>query len=462
MNKEKQEKVVVRYAPSPTGELHIGNIRAFLFSYLFAKHTLHQDTDAEIYMRFEDTDKERSDVKYEQIALDALQALGITFDHGPYRQSERGDLYTKAIAQLIEQGDAYEGEESKDGSGDKVIRFKNPNKEITFTDRIRGEITIDTTDFGDFVIARSLENPLYHLTVVVDDIDMNVTDVIRGEDHITSTPRQILLIEALGGAVPRYSHLPLIVGSDKKKLSKRHGAVTYQKFADAGYLNETIINYLALLGWSGGDDREFYTPQELIEVFTLEGVSKSPAMFSYEKLDSINRHYLSEMSRSDFIEGVSKYLTDNVQQFLSNTSNKVQEVILTTVIRERLDKWGDVQEVCKSELSWLSEVGRLDMEKVVWKKSTKEETKKHLTTIIQSLENVPDTDWAKATDSKSDDNAIKNVIWDYASEVGRGDVLWPMRYSLTGCERSPDPFTVAFILGKDETLARLKQAESEL
>jgi len=463
MNKEiNQDKVVVRYPPSPTGNLHIGNIRTMLFNYLFAKQAEVSGGNSEIYMRFEDTDRERSKKEYEDVALDTLKALGLTFDHGPYRQSERGEIYSKAINQLIDQGDAYAGEETKDGSGN-VIRFKNPNKEITFTDAIRGEITIDTTDFGDFVIARSATNPLYHLTVVVDDIDMEVTHVIRGEDHITSTPRQILLIEALGGNAPNYAHLPLIVGEDKKKLGKRHGAVTYQEFKELGYLPEAIINYLALLGWSAGDDREFYTMPELVENFTLGGVSKSPAMFSYEKLNSVNRHYLHQIATEKFEEEVLSYITPGVTDFLdsTDTSDEVKKIIIHTIIKERIDKWGDVATVCESELGWLAGVEEIDLEKVIWKKSTKEDTKKHLNLVIESLSKVSDEDWAKSTNTKSNDknenNAIKMAIWDYASKVGRGDVLWPMRYSLTGQERSPDPFTVAFVLGKEETLARLEK-----
>ncbi len=461
MSSEATNKVIVRYPPSPTGRLHIGNIRTMLFNYLFAKHHQLGGGESEIYMRFEDTDTERSKEEYEQVALETLNALGITFDHGPYRQSERGELYTKAIAQLMEQGDAYVGEEAKNGSGN-VIRFKNPNKEITFIDEVRGEIAIDTTDFGDFVIARSLESPLYHLTAVVDDIAMGVTHIIRGEDHITSTPRQILLIEALGGSVPHYAHLPLIIGEDKKKLGKRHGAVTYQEFAEAGYLPEAIVNYLALLGWSAGDDREYYTKDELAKAFTLSGVHKAPAMFSYEKLDSINRHYLLQLSDTEYECRVSKYLTKDVQNFLSSASKEVQKVILHTIIKERINKWGDVQDICDSELGWLTGASELDVAKVVWKKSTKENTIKHLNKIIELLSKVSDTDWANATNSKSDDNTIKNAIWDYASKQGRADVLWPMRYSLTGADRSPDPFIVAFILGKEDTIKRLQSTSNSI
>ena len=219
------KKIIVRYPPSPTGKLHVGNIRTLLFNYLFAKRM-----SGKIVMRFEDTDRDRSKKEHEDNILYILKELGMDFDEGPFRQSERTDRYVEAVEELIKNGYAFEAEESKDGSGDKVIRFKNPNKKVAYNDIVKGEITIDTTDFGDFVIARSKTNPLYHLTVVVDDIDMDITHVIRGEDHTTSTPRQILLIEALDGSVPTYAHLPLLIGPDKKKLGKRHGATSYDEF----------------------------------------------------------------------------------------------------------------------------------------------------------------------------------------------------------------------------------------
>ncbi len=444
MNKN-QKKTAVRFPPSPTGELHIGNIRTILFNYLFAKHN-----KGDIYMRFEDTDRERSKKEYEQIALDTLNALGLKYDYGPYRQSERGQLYIEALDTLIENGKVYEAEDSKDDSGDKVIRFKNPNKIVTFDDIVRGEIKIDTTDFGDFIIARSKTKPLYHLTVVVDDIDMNITHIIRGEDHITSTPRQILLIEALGGSRPAYAHLPMIIGEDKKKLSKRHGAVTYQKFAELGYLPEAIINYLALLGWNAKDNREYYTIDELIKAFSLENVTKAPAMFSYEKLDSINKYYISLMLDNDIEKEILSNLTKSVSDFIIKSPNKkIKNKIIHSIIKERINKWSEVPDICNSDLSWL-EPTTLKTDKIIWKKSNKKDTKLHLKNTIDLLNSLEEKNWTEVN--------IKAIIWPYADKNGRGDVLWPMRYSLTGNEQSPDPFSVAFILGKQETLSRLQHA----
>lgn len=460
MQDSSKEKIIVRFPPSPTGNLHIGNIRTFLFSYLFArKH------GGKIVMRFEDTDRERSKKEYEDVALYTLEQLGLDFDEGPYRQSERERRYAEVIEQLIKSGHAYEGEESthstssgqEDGSGDKVIRLKNPNKQVTFTDAVRGEVSIDTTDFGDFVIARSKTNPLYHLTVVVDDIYMGVTHVIRGEDHITSTPRQMLLIEALGGTVPNYTHLPLIIGADKKKLGKRHGAVTYAEFESQGYLPEAIINYLALLGWNPGDDREFFTKDELIKEFSLERINNSPAMFNYDKLDSINKHYINELSNSRFEELVTSRLSPDFVDVLNSKNIEVRSIVIHEIIKERISKFSDVEQMEKEgELRWIFKIGEYDADKLVWRKGTREGTIKHLNLVLEVLSELDGSD-----ESWNVDN-IKNAIWGYAEQEGKGDVLWPLRYSLTGMERSPDPITVAVVLGKDDTLMRVQKAVEAL
>ncbi len=447
MNNNK-EKIVVRFPPSPTGYLHVGNIRTLLFNYLFArKH------EGKIIMRFEDTDRERSKKKYEDAALNTLSKIGLDFDEGPYRQSDRGERYEDAVERLISDGKAYESEDSKDGSGDKVIRLKNPNKPVIFKDAIRGEISIDTTDFGDFVIARSLANPLYHLTVVVDDMEMGITHIIRGEDHITSTPRQILIIEALGVNVPQYAHLPLIIGADKKKLGKRHGAVTWDEFESQGYLPEALINYLALLGWNPGDEREFFTKDELIQEFSLEKVNNSPAMFSYEKLDSINKHYITLLAENEFEEYVTQRLSKELVATLENINRR--DIVIHEIIKERISKFADVAKMEEDgEFDWIIKIGEYDSGKLVWKKSTKLGTLRHINAVSVLLNNIKNQDW--------DAENIKKAIFGYAESEGRGDVLWPLRYALTGKERSPDPFIVATVLGKDETLGRVQKAVEAL
>lgn len=440
---ENNNEIIVRFPPSPTGKLHIGNIRSLLFNYLYARKN-----DGIIVMRFEDTDRERSKEEYEKFTLETLDELGLDFDRGPFRQSQRNEFYINAIETLLEKGVAFEGEESKDGSGDKVIRIKNPNKKIKFTDAVRGEIEIDTTDFGDFVIARSKTNPLYHLTVVVDDIDMGVTDVIRGEDHITSTPRQIILIEALGGIIPKYAHLPLIIGDDRKKLGKRHGAITWGEFKKQGYLSEGVINYLALLGWNPGDDREFFTKEDLIKEFSIEKINNSPAVFDYKKLDSINKMHMQKLDDEIYRSKVFDFISDELKEKISGESEKF-DLIIQKIIKERIDKFGDIKELEElGEFNYLFDKPKIEKKKIIFKDSTFEKTSEILTEIKSKLEEIEEESWTS--------EKLKEKLWDWTGEIGRGYALHPMRFGLSGLQRSPDPFTIAEILGKDETLERLE------
>lgn len=434
------DKVIVRYPPSPTGNLHIGNIRSLLFNFLYAKKQ-----GGEAVMRFEDTDRERSKSEFEDVALETLSDLGILFDRGPFRQSDRTEFYVEAIDTLIKNDMAYEGEESNDGSG-KVIRFRNPNKEITFDDGVRGEITIDTTDFGDFVIARSKTNPIYHLTVVVDDIDMGITNVLRGEDHITSTPRQILLFEALGAKPPVYSHLPLIIGDDKKKLGKRHGAVTWDEFKKLGYLSEAIVNQLALLGWNPGDEREIFSMDELIKEFSIERINKSPATFSYEKLDDLNKEWMDKMDFEDYKSGLMKFVSEDLKSKFDSDSEKADKII-SMVVRERISKFSEIKEMEENDdFSMFFDVP--DFSKIKWtfKDDSEEDSRKNILSLVEKLEDI--SDWTA--------DSIKDSIWDWTAEVGRGNVLHPFRSVMSGKERSPDPFTISEIVGKEEALSRLK------
>jgi len=434
--------VITRYPPSPTGEIHIGNMRTMLFNYLWAKKN-----DGQVVLRFEDTDRERSDAKFEPIAIEAFDILGITPDLGPFRQSERTDMYRERLQDLMDKDLVYEGEESSDGSGNKVIRFRNPNKEITFHDHVLGEITIDTTDFGDFVIARSINDPIYHFTVVVDDIDMGITHILRGADHITSTPRQILLIEALEGAVPEYAHLPLINGDDKKKLSKRHGAVTVGGFVAQGYLPEAIVNYLAFLGWNPGDEREIFSLQELISEFSLERIGKSPATFNYDKLDDINRHYLMQLDADFVYQEILNFLPLDTRALFEADTVKASK-IMELIILERIKKFGDVTAMADGgDFSYLFNRPDVDEDLIQFKDDGIDKAKEMLAQVVIKLSDLSTEQWNK--------DMIKDILWDWSAEVGRGSVLHPMRTTLSGSKQSPDPFTLAYILGKEETLQRL-------
>ncbi|MCK5589314.1 MAG: glutamate--tRNA ligase [Candidatus Pacebacteria bacterium] len=446
MTENSKDKVIVRFPPSPTGRLHIGNIRSLLFNYLYAKKC-----GGDIVMRFEDTDEARSKKEYEDFALKTLSDLGLDFDRGPFRQSERKEFYRDAIETLIRNDKAFEAEEKEGGDGEKVIRFRNPNKIVTFVDTVKGEIKIDTTSFGDFVIARSKKSPLYHLTVVVDDIDMGVTDVIRGEDHVTSTPRQILLIEALGGNIPRYTHLPLIIGDDKKKLGKRHGAVTWNEFKGLGYLPEAIINYLALLGWNpgNGDEREIFSKEELINEFSLEKVNNSPATFSYIKLDDINRQWMLKLDKEKYYKKALEFISPKIRGRFEESKEKGQKII-EKVVRERISKFSEIIDMeNENEFDYYFSNPVVADSDLVFKTDGLDKTLEILTKTSDILEKIPVNEWNFEN--------LKNSLWDWSGEIGRGSVLHPLRTILTGAKRSPDPFTVMEILGKEESLGRINR-----
>ncbi|MBI2099918.1 MAG: glutamate--tRNA ligase [Candidatus Vogelbacteria bacterium] len=289
-------KVVTRFPPSPTGYFHIGRARTALFNYLYARQN-----GGEMIFRLEDTDPERSKKKYEDDIIEGLKWLGIEWDNEAIpRQSERTEIYKKYLEKLVSEGKAYVDE--------KVVRLKNPSKVVTFNDLIRGEISFDTTELEDFIIARNISDPLYHLTVVVDDLEMGITHVIRGDDGIANTPRQILLQEAIAAPRPIYAHVPLILAADRSKLSSRHGAVSLREYREQGYLPEAMLNYLALLGWHPTDNQEVFSLDELMAKFDLERVQKAGAVFDVEKLNWFNREYLKKLPTDILLAEVKKYL----------------------------------------------------------------------------------------------------------------------------------------------------------
>ena len=438
MSENKQ--VITRMAPSPTGNFHIGGVRTALFNYLYARHH-----GGKFILRSEDTDKERSKSEHEENVLEVFKWLGLEYDEF-YRQSERTDIYKEKLQYLIDKDLAYEAEDNQSKTG-KVIRFRNPNVKVTFTDLVLGEIEFDTTELQDFVIARDMENPLYHLTVVVDDGLMGVTHILRGQEHVNNTPRQILLVEALGFERPNYAHIPLIMSPRGGKLSKRDPEVIPTLDYDLqGILPEALLNFLALIGWNPGTDQEIFSKSDLVEQFDISKVQKGGAAFNVEKLDWINKEWLLKMSDEEFI----KYLGDVWIQFI--VRDEAQSLFLN-LLRERAHKRSDIiKMIDEGEFEYLSESLSYDVEGLVWKKSDKETTLSYLREITKRLEDVEQ--WNM-------DN-VKSAIWDYAEEKGKGDVLWPMRFSLSGKDRSPDPFTLAFILGKEKTLQRISTAIESL
>lgn len=444
-----RKKVVTRIAPSPTGLFHVGTARSALFNYLVAKKH-----GGKFIVRVEDTDKERSRKEYEKDILDGLEWLGLTHDE-LYRQSERTDIYAKYLDRLIESERAYVSKEpskSKEGEMVEVVRLKNPGEEITFNDEIRGEITFDTTELGDFVIARSRTEPLYHLAVVVDDFDMGVTHVIRGEDHISNTPRQILIQRALGFTQPIYAHIPLILAPDRSKMSKRKGATSLTEYRKSGYLPEAIVNYLALLGWNPGTDKEVYTLKELIHDFSLEQVQKGGAIFDTKKLNWFNKEHLERLSHSELLGLFAAALPDRVTALPQYSSERFEQIL--GVITERVDT--------AREFSELAEAGEFDYffapptyeTTLHWKKDSEEVAAEHLAHAHEVLSGLPES--AHTAES------IKDTLWEYATEKGRGSVLWPLRVALSGKKKSPDPFIIAAILGREETLSRITRARESL
>lgn len=449
MQSDTVKNVITRFAPSPTGLLHGGNYRTAVFSYLFARQH-----GGKFIVRIEDTDRERSKKEYEENILESLAWLGLEYD-ALYRQSELVETHTVAIQSLIASGNAYiSKEEAKDGSGviKEIVRFKNPGKRIAFDDLIRGKIEIDTTDLGDFVIAKSITEPLFHIAVVVDDASMGVTHIVRGEDHIANTPRQILLYEALGYSIPQYAHLPLVLDEKRAKLSKRRGAESLTYYRDNGYLPSAILNFLALLGWNPGTEKEIFTKDELVQSFTLERVQKSSGMFNVEKLNWINKEHIKLLEPEEQLQYIRNFLPQTITELPEFSNQKLAQIL--PILIEHISHFGQIREMANAgEIIYYFTQPTYEKDKLFWK-DEKDAPKlvERLTKILDIISRIDSTQFTQEN--------IKNMLWEYATSEGRGQVLWPTRYALSGRDKSPDPFQLAQILGKDETLSRLQHAIS--
>jgi len=432
-------KVVTRFPPSPTGYFHIGGARTALFNYLFAAHER-----GAMHLRFEDTDTERNKKEYEDDILAGMRWLGLLGqdESAIWRQSERIDVYRGYIRKLIESGHAYEAEAATDNPDKKIVRFKNPNTTVTFDDLVRGPVSFKTEELKDFIIARSIDDPLYHLAVVVDDHETGVTHVIRGEDHISNTQRQILMIEGLGFKRPVYAHIPLILAADRSKLSKRHGAVSVNEYRGQGFLPQAFVNYLALLGWNPGGEQEVFTLEELARAFSLERVHKSGAVFDTEKLLWLNHEHSKRLTDAEYADLLKEFTDADVTK------------LPIALIKERARTFGEAAELIKSgEYDFLSE--KIGYEPHLLLKGAKTDAAaaaKHLKAVAELLGSV--------TEFNSDE--IKRVIFPYATEQGRSSVLWPLRVALSGREKSPDPFIIASLIGKEAAMHRIDSAISHL
>jgi len=454
------KKVRVRFAPSPTGPFSFGNARTALFNWLFARHN-----KGEFLLRIEDTDKERSRKEYEIQIIESLRWLGLDWDGEIYRQSERKNIYRRYLEYLLEKGFAYycsckpedlelerqaqlaqglaprysgrcRNLKNKEG----VIRFKMPETEISVNDLIRGKISFKTNLIGDIVIAKSLEEPLYNFAVVIDDFEMKITHVIRGEDHLPNTPKQIILQKALDLPTVQYAHLPLILGPNKKKLSKRHLEKSFLDYRNEGYVPAAILNFLVLLGWHPVKDREIVSLEEMLEEFSLERVQKGGAVFNPDKLDWLNAYYLRTME--------TKKLFELIKPFIPAVWLQKPEVIekALEIERERMKKLSDFSKLA----SFLFDLPEYPTKLLIWK-----ETKPII--ILENLKKVLPV--LIKEDSKEN---IKEAIMSLANKLGRGEVLWPLRVALSGQEASPGPFEIIEVIGKEESIRRLNIAIDKL
>lgn len=431
-------------------------------------------------MRIEDTDVERSKPEFEKDILEGLGWLGINWDE-IYKQSERKKIYKKYLEKLLEENKAYycfcpfeeleakkqeqisrgvapkyngkcfglaEKEVSANIKNGKkfVIRLRIPDKKIKFHDLIRGEVEFDSSLLGDFAIAKNLETPLFYLAGAIDDYEMKITHVIRGEDHISNTPKQILIQEALDFPRPVYAHLPLILAPDKSKLSKRHGAVSLSEYRKMGYLAEAIINFLAFLGWNPGIDKEIYSLASLVKEFSLERVQRGGAVFNIKKLDFINGFYIRQQSPEKLTELCLPYLKEKADL------DYIKKVILA--YQGRMKKLSEIPELCDFIFK-----DKLDCKKelLFWKNGSAEETKNALEKAAEILEKLDEKEWNVQN--------LEGILMPQAQSFREGDrgyFLWPLRAALSGKEASAGPFEIAELLGKEKTLKRLKQAKELL
>jgi len=361
------KNIITRFAPSPTGLLHSGNYRTAVFSYLFARQN-----DGKFILRIEDTDKVRSKKEYEDNIIESLAWLGLSYDE-MYRQSDRTDTYEKYLQKLIDEDKAYISKESAKDDATKtveLIRFRNPNKKVSFKDLIRGEIEIDTTDLGDFVIARNIKEPIFHFVVVVDDSEMGVTHIVRGEDHISNTPRHLLIYEALGMPLPTYAHLPLVLAGDRSKLSKRRGAKAMTDYRDAGYLHDALLNYMSLLGWNPGTEQEIFDLEGLVKAFDLSKVQKGGAIFDEEKLRWINKEHLKKLPLEDFSKVLKKYLEESSRgRELGWSVSDILLSQLAPVVLDRISTYGDIDSLIEEgDMDFYFKDPEYDVLSLSWKK----------------------------------------------------------------------------------------------
>lgn len=456
--------VKTRFAPSPTGYLHVGGARTALFSWLYARrHGGH------FVLRIEDTDLERSTQESVNAILEGMTWLGLDYDEGPFYQTHRFDHYNDIIDELMEKGLAYRCNCSKerleklreeqmaakqkpryDGhcrdreiSADEphVIRFRNPLEgQVVFDDLIRGEITVANSELDDLIIRRSDGSPTYNLTVVVDDHDMGITQVIRGDDHINNTPRQINLYQAMGWDIPHFAHVPMILGDDGARLSKRHGAVSVMQYKEDGYLPEALLNYLVRLGWSHGD-QEMFSVDEMIELFDLAAVNRSPSTFNTDKLNWLNQQYIKASEPAHVARLLSPHMGDL-------GIDPAHGPDLVTVVEAQRERANTLVELAAISAFYYRDFDSFD-EKAS-KKAFKGEADQALAAVQQRLAEL------ESWERKAIHHTVAEIV--EALGVGFGKVAMPLRIAVTGGAPSPDLDLTLYLVGRDATLRRIEKA----
>ncbi|WP_241582036.1 glutamate--tRNA ligase [Rosenbergiella nectarea] len=459
-------KIKTRFAPSPTGYLHVGGARTALYSWLYARHN-----QGDFVLRIEDTDLERSTPEAIEAIMDGMNWLRLNWDEGPYYQTKRFDRYNQVIDQMLEADTAYRCycsrerldtlREQQMEAGEKprydgccrdtehghtpdephVVRFRNPQEgSVIFDDQIRGPIEFSNQELDDLIIRRTDGSPTYNFCVVVDDWDMGITHVIRGEDHINNTPRQINILKAIGAEVPIYAHVSMILGDDGKKLSKRHGAVGVMQYRDDGFLPEALLNYLVRMGWAHGD-QEIFSVDEMVQLFQLDAVSKSASAFNTEKLLWLNHHYITTLAP----EYVATQLQWHIDQQQIDTRTGPELAKLVTLLGDRCKTLKEMAETCRY---FYEDFNEFDADAA----------KKHLRPVArQPLELISEklaalTEWTT--------EAIHNAIEQTATEldVGMGKVGMPLRVAVTGAGQSPALDVTVEAIGQQRSVKRIAQA----
>ena len=455
--------VRTRFAPSPTGFLHVGGVRTAFFAWLYARH--HR---GEFILRIEDTDRDRSTEDSVQAILDGMDWLGLDYDQGPFYQSDRYERYHAVVAQLLAQGSAYRCSCTKerlealraaqlaakekpryDGhcryknlgetESAQVIRFKNPDSgEVSFKDEVYGEIKVANAELDDLILLRSDGHPTYNFAVVIDDWDMQISHVIRGDDHINNTPKQINLYRALRAEIPIFAHLPMILGDDGKRLSKRHGAVSILQFKDEGFLAESLLNYLVRLGWSHGD-QEIFSLDEMIRHFDLRHISRSASSFNYDKLSWLNQHYQKTLTPKNVAVSLAwHFKQQNIDQSAGPS--------LTKLIAVQAGRYKTLVELCEHSRYFYENDIKYD----------DDACKKHLRPVILEPLQALYARLSELCDWQ--EHSLHQCIDTVSAEFGlnMGKIAQPLRVAITGSGISPSIDTTLVLLGKDHSLARLK------